>query len=142
MDLLKFQLKKMIKNQENKPNIQKQKQIKKSLKLVFKKISRNGILEVDFNQFVFEIPHNQLAKRKLNATDFSSWIERYDVAYDLFDFVYVKNSDLDQKYLQFHVSLKEWTSKKMRMHISFKDPMNVSRGTKKDVLLMQVKPEA
>ena len=91
---------------------------------------------------MFEVPQNQFTKRKLNATDPSAWVKRYDVAYDLFDFVYVSKSDLDSKYFQFHVSLKEWTSKKMRMHVSFKDPMNVSRGTKKDVLLMQVKPEA
>ena len=57
------------------------------MKLEFKHISRNGILEVDFNQLVFEVPQNQLTKRKLNATDPSVWTKRYDVAYDLFDFV-------------------------------------------------------
>ena len=63
------------------------------MKIKFKSINRNGIIVLKFTQPTFEIPFDKLTGRMLNATEAIDWIERYDVAYDLFDFIFMKNSD-------------------------------------------------
>ena len=75
-------------------------------------------------------------KRLLNIINETSWVQRYDVAYDLFDFIYLKNSDESLEKLKFHVSLREWTTTGMKMHISFRDPLSVSRGENSDIIFM------
>ena len=78
----------------------------------------------------------------LNATAEEEWVKRYDVAYDLYTFNLIKNSEEKMENLEFFVEMLNWTSSGMRMNLTFQNPLYVSRGTKPDIMQMQIKPSA
>ena len=73
----------------------------------------------------------------------NGFVERIDIAYDLFDFVlvYQGESDKSREFKQFYVTLQQWTRNGMKMHINFDHPLYVSRGEIQDFIKMQIKEE-
>ena len=68
------------------------------------------MLDVRFNQKIFAPGRGILAKGKRGLVESGSFEKRIDVAYDLFDFVLVKNGDADHTSQKFHVTLRYWTA--------------------------------
>ena len=91
--------------------------------LAIKDISRNGLVDIGFNQDL-EVPEFNEAS--------GVTLKTFDVLKNLFDVIFVAVEPMPTKDFNFTVSLKNWTATDMQIQLNFSNPLLVSRSSKGD----------
>ena len=110
-------------------------------KMNIDKISRDGKIEVAFNQDMwvpkFRKPaKNKTKKRRLKT---SLLLSEFDVTRDIIDLDFSLQSEVKASNIKFTLTIVKWTPRKFHLFINFTDPLQISRGLNRDLVTLKVK---
>ena len=94
---------------------------------------RNGVVVLDFSVEMKIPPFARSKRRQLLSLD------TIDLERDVFGITYVVNSETDLSEISYYIEITEWTDKKMELAINFTNPLVVSKGIKKDLMMLTIK---
>ena len=103
------------------------------VKMKVGKISRDGVIEMEFNQRLLVpdfIKEAQAAKgRDLNL---ALKLQDIDVSREIVEFKFILNSDHKPEDIKYILEIVQWTANKLKLHINFTNPLAVSTGQEPD----------
>jgi len=114
----------------------------KKVILRIQRISRNGVVKIEFNQrlqvpaFIDRpsSPGTQEAETR-ELIPLSS----LDVSRDIFEFVFVLKSDVQPEDINYFLEVTKWNEYGMDVFVNFTNPLLISRGKLQDEVICKIK---
>ena len=107
------------------------------VKVKFEKMSRDGIIDMKFNQ-PLRVPRFLDQQNDERGRTLIS-LKDLDVSRDIVQVQFVSRNDEEGVSKEFFLELTEWTPNNLAIKVNFTDPLSVSQGDSEDQLICKIK---
>ena len=104
------------------------------------KVSRDGTIEIGFDQDMWVPEHREKEdETKERRLEPGLHLSEFDVTRDIVDLDFQLRSDVKVRDIKYTLTIVKWTKRDFHLFINFTDPLQISRGLSRDMVVLRVK---